>query len=62
MMSWPHGGRFQPFKLRVLERPMHADVLRAELEAELAAELAARPQARPAPPPPTAEVRVAAYM
>lgn len=50
--------RFQPFKLRVLERPMHSDAVRAELEAELAAELAARPQARPAPPPPTAEVRM----
>ncbi|WIA13671.1 hypothetical protein OEZ85_007232 [Tetradesmus obliquus] len=50
--------RFQPFKLRVLERPMHSDAVRAELEAKLAAELAARPQARPAPPPPTAEVRL----
>jgi hypothetical protein len=49
--------RFQPFKLRVLERPMQADAVRADLEAELAAELALRPQARPAPPPATAEVR-----
>ncbi|KAF8060087.1 CFAP99 [Scenedesmus sp. PABB004] len=49
-----------PFRLRVLERPMHAEALRAAAEAELAAELAVRPRARPPPPPPDAPVRLTA--
>lgn len=52
--------RAGPFRLRVLERPMQSDMLRAEAEAELASELAKRPRAKPAPPPPTAEVSTAA--
>jgi len=48
----------RPFKLRVLERPMHTQALRAEAERALAADLATRARARPAPPAREVDVRL----
>lgn len=48
-----------PFKLRVLERPMHLDRLKAEIEADIARELTfAPPRPRPVPQPPQAAVKL----